>query len=87
MSTERNKQVDFNYQNGKVDRRFTAEWSKSGFINLDELPTMMKIVLDQKKEMIKYIEALHDKIDDLITRNNICHCPSCHTAGCTSDHK
>ena len=86
MSNEK-KELQWNYNNRKISRKFTAEWSVSGFINMDKLPEMVESVIVQRKQMIAYIELLHDKIDDLIEKNNICDCPSCHRAGCTSDHK
>lgn len=81
------KELQWNYNSGKIDRRFTDDWAKSGFFNMDKLPDIVSTLIEQRKEMVAYIEALHNKIDDIIEKNNICDCPSCHTAGCTSDHK
>ena len=81
------KDLNFDYDSGKIERRFDKEWSNSGFINMEKIPNMVQVLVDQRKEMIEYIEALHNKIDKLIDDNNICSDPSCHTAGCTSDHK
>lgn len=75
------------FENGKVHRRFTEEWKDSGFINLDKLPEMTKVLVDQRKSMMEYIEALHDKIDWILEKNNCCDLPTCFTANCTSDHK
>lgn len=85
MSDE--KTVHFNMRDNKVERRFTEEWSKSGFINLNKLPELVQVIIDQKANMMLYIEALHDKIDSLIEHNHICNNPHCHTANCQSDHK
>ncbi len=72
-------------EDGKVKRQFTSGWSNSGFINLDQLPKMVKSLVDQKNSMVEYIEALHDKIDKLIEINNLC--DICGTPNCQSDHK
>lgn len=85
--TKEFNQIDFDYNSGKIKRKFNQEWATSGFINIDKIPDMVKSLVEQRNSMIKYIEELHDKIDNLIEHNNICDCPSCHTAGCTSDHK
>jgi DNA-dependent RNA polymerase auxiliary subunit epsilon len=81
------KELRFNYDNRKIERQFTKEWGNSGFINMDKIPDIVRALVDQRNSMMEYIEALHDKIDKLIIDNNICDCPSCHKAGCTSDHK
>lgn len=81
------KDLEFDYNNRKIKRRFTADWHNSGFINIERLPDLVQSLVSQQKEMMGYIEALHDKIDDLIVTNKICNIPSCHRAGCTSDHK
>lgn len=81
------KNLDFNYNNGKIERKFTKEWSNNGFINMDKIPNMVQSLVDQRNSMIEYIEALHDKIDKIIDDNDICYSPDCHRAGCTSDHK
>lgn len=81
------KEVKFRYQDGLVDRRYTQEWATSGFINIDNVPKLIDSIVQQRKEMIAYIEALHDRLDHIIQKNNICNIPECHTAGCTSDHK
>jgi hypothetical protein len=80
-------ELEFDYNSRLVKRKFTKEWGNSGFINMDKIPDMVKVLVEQRKEMINYIETLHDKIDKLIIDNKICDCPSCHRAGCTSDHK
>lgn len=72
---------------GTVDRRYTKEWSKSGVIDLSKVHILVETLVDQREEMIKYIIELHDVIDYIIERNNICDNPHCLTAGCTSDHK
>jgi hypothetical protein len=82
-----NKNLEFDYNSRLINRKFTKEWANSGFINMDRLPDMVSSLVDQRKQMIEYIEALHNKIDKLIIDNKICDCPSCHTAYCTSDHK
>ena len=81
------EELDFDYDSRKITRKFTKEWSESGFFNMNKLPDMVGSLVSNRVAMVAYIEALHDKIDDLIIRNNICDIPSCHTAGCTSDHK
>lgn len=75
------------FDRGRVNRRFTEEWSRSSFINIEKLPDMMQSVLEARKSMLKYIEALHDKIDWILEKNKCCNMPSCLRAGCTSDHK
>lgn len=81
------KELKFDYNNRKVERIFNEDWSNSGIINIDKIPDIIKSLVIQRKEMVKYISLLQDKIDSLIIHNKICNCPSCHTAGCTSDHK
>lgn len=81
------KELQWSYDTGKIDRKFTKEWSVSGFINLEKVPDLVKVLVTERKSMIEYIEALHNKLDDIIEKNNICHAPGCHTTGCTSDHK
>jgi hypothetical protein len=81
------KEIHFDLQTGLVDRKYTKEWSNSGFINIDNVPKLIDSIVHQRKEMILYIEALHDKLDFIMKRNNICDISDCHTAGCTSDHK
>lgn len=85
MSNKR--ELEWDYNSRLIKRKFTNEWSNSGFINMDKLPDMVSVLVEQRKSMMAYIEALHDKIDKLIIDNNICDCPSHHIAGCTSDHK
>lgn len=80
------KEVEFD-ENGKVDRRFTKQWLESGIINKDKIPDLVVSLVTQEKEMVEYIEALHDKIDWILKKNNCCNIPTCFTAGCTSDHK
>lgn len=75
------------FEDGKIDRRFTEQWSESGVINMARLPDLVQSVLTQRREMVAYIEALHDKIDWILERNRCCDMPSCLRAGCTSDHK
>lgn len=81
------KELAFNHNDRTIKRRFTEDWRNSGIINKDSIPDLITSLIAAEKEMVKYIEALHDKIDDLIIKNNICDIPSCHTANCTSDHK
>lgn len=83
MSSE--KEVEF--EDGKVDRRFTKEWFDSGMIKKDAIPKLVASVVEQQKQMVEYIEALHNKIDWILEKNKCCDMPSCFTAGCTSDHK
>jgi len=80
-------ELKWNYNTGKIDRRFTKEWSQEGFINSEKIPLLVEGLITQRQSMIEYIEVLHDKIDDIIEKNDICDSPGCHTAGCTSDHK
>ena len=80
-------EIQFDYNSRLIKRKFTNEWANSGFINMDKLPDMVASLCEQRKSMIAYIEALHDKIDKLIIDNKICDNPDCHRAGCTSDHK
>lgn len=51
--------------NNKVDRRFSAEWAKIGKKSFYEMPKQINSLLVQRKNMVKYIELLHDKIDEL----------------------
>lgn len=69
----------------KVDRKFTEEWDGSGFINLDKLPEMVGCIISHKKNMVEYIEGLHDLIDEIIGINNLC--DNCLKSNCNSDHK
>ena len=72
---------------GRVDRKFTPEWSTGGIVRVERLGDIVQSVVTQRSEMISYIEALHNKLDDLMTKNKICEYPECHMAFCTSDHK
>jgi hypothetical protein len=85
------KESDFDllvrFESGKVDRRFADEWSQGGFINIERLPDLVGGVLQERREMIGYIEALHDKIDWILEKNQCCDVPSCLSSRCTSDHK
>ena len=81
------KELNWNYNSGKIERKFTNEWANSGFFNIEKLPDIVTSLIEQRRSMVAYIEALHDKIDYIIKKNNICDNPNCHTAGCTSDHK
>ncbi len=75
------------FDGGKVHRKFTEQWGNSGIINMEQIPTLVTTLVKQRAEMIKYIAALHDKIDWILEKNNCCDMPSCLTSGCTSDHK
>lgn len=79
------KELEFNGH--QIVRKFNKEWVTSGAINLNKLPQLVECVLEHNRQMVDYIEALHDKIDYLLEHNNCCDVPGCHTAGCTSDHK
>ena len=70
---------------GKIDRKFTEEWDGSGFINLDKLPEMVGCLVSQKKNMVEYIGSLHDLIDKIVDKNNLC--DYCLFSNCKSDHK
>lgn len=80
-------ELNWDYNTGKVKRSFTNEWANSGWFNMEKLPDVVTALIEQRKSMIEYIEALHNKMDDLMEKNRICDNPHCHTAGCTSDHK
>lgn len=75
------------FEKGKIERKFTEDWAKSGLFNLEKVPDLVTTLVEQRKSMIEYIEALHDKIDWILERNNCCDMPNCLTANCTSDHK
>ncbi len=81
------KELSWDYNSGKIKRNFTNEWANSGWFNMEKLPDVVTALIEQRKSMVAYIEALHNKMDDLMEKNNICDNPHCHTAGCTSDHK
>ena len=70
---------------GKINRKFTEEWDGSGFINLDKLPEMVGCLVSHKKNMVEYIELLHDLIDRIVDENNLC--DNCLISNCGSDHK
>jgi hypothetical protein len=76
-----------NFEDGKVDRRFTREWSTSGIINIERLPNMVESLISDRKGMIAYIEELHNTLDYILKKNGCCDMPGCFTAGCGSDHK
>lgn len=84
---ENKQELKWNYDSGKIQRAFTKEWGESGMIRVEKIPDMVSSLVANRKAMIEYIELLHNKIDDIIEKNNICDCPSCHIANCTSDHK
>ena len=78
------RRLGFNPNSGLIDRKFTKEWSQSGYINMDKVPDVVQSLITQRHSMIDYIELLHDNIDKLIIENNICNCPSCDVDGCTA---
>ncbi len=78
------KEVEFN-SDGFVHRKFTREWASSGIINISRLSDMVASVITSRNEMVEYIEALHNKIDWILEKNNCC--DVCFTANCESDHK
>lgn len=53
-------------KDGKIERRFTEKWNRSGFINMDKVPQMVESIVSSKNAMMLYIEELHNKIDELI---------------------
>lgn len=85
MKNENKKEVEFN--NGRVERHFTKEWLDSGMIKQDAIPKLVASLVTRQVEMTEYIEALHDKIDWILEKNNCCDMPGCLTANCGSDHK
>lgn len=85
--TEQDFTKEIEFTHGVVNRKFTAEWGNSGIINMEKIPQLVTSLVHQRAEMIKYIEALHDKIDWILQRNNCCDMPTCLRANCTSDHK
>lgn len=79
------KEIEFNYNTGKVERKFTPEQFNQGAINMDRLPDLVKSLVEQNKSMREYINSLHDMIDDVFKKNHIC--IICEVAECQSDHK
>jgi hypothetical protein len=77
---EHKQELSWNYNSGKIERKFTAEWHNSGMINVEKIPDMVKSLVESRKAMIEYIELLHNKLDDIIEKNQICHNSYCHTA-------
>jgi hypothetical protein len=63
------------------------EYPHGSIINKDRVPDLVKSLVVQQQSMIEYIELLHDKMDDVFEKNNICNCTTCHRANCTSDHQ
>ena len=53
-------------ENGKVKRRFTPEWDKSGLINYKKLPDIIEGWLKQREIMVEYIESLHNVVDKML---------------------
>lgn len=86
MSTETSTKVNFNHM-GRVQRKFNHEWANESLFNMEKLPALVTIMVEQRRSMMDYIRELHDKIDFIMEKNHICNMPGCHTAGCTSDHK
>jgi hypothetical protein len=78
---------ELNFEDGRIKRRYTEAWLRQGLINMNELPHLIESLVAQRREMVAYIEALHDKIDWILEVNKCCDIPSCFRAGCTSDHK
>lgn len=80
--------ADLEYDtDGRVERKFTPEWASSGIVRVERIGDMVQSIVTQRGEMVKYIEALHNKLDDIMRKNKVCEFPECHTAFCTSDHK
>lgn len=78
---------EIKFHNGGVVRKFTPEWGDSGMIRVEKIADVVSIIVTQRKEMMDYIEALHDKIDWILEKNQCCDVNGCLTAGCGSDHK
>ena len=74
------------FEDGKVHRVFTEEWSNSGFINLDKLPEMVGSLVSQKQSMMNHIKECHDLIDKIVDKHHICTVAGCLKSNCTSDH-
>lgn len=75
------------FTNGRIDRNFSPEWGDSGIVRIDKIPQLVESLVTQRRSMLKYIELLHDTIDQIREKNAICDMPGCFTAGCGSDHK
>lgn len=79
--------ITYDRTTDRVERKFTPEWSQSGLINMDNLPRLMDSVVSQRREMVAYIEALHDELDRIIKANNLCELCNYEVSNCKSDHK
>lgn len=75
------------FKDGKVDRRFTSKWDESSVVRTEEIPFLVEQLVSGRNSLIEYIEALHDKLDFIMERNNICDNQRCLRANCTSDHQ
>lgn len=80
-------EIEIRFEDGRVHRRFTKQWSEQGIINMHQLPSLVQSLVSQRQEMIDYIEVLHNNIDYILRHNRCCDMLGCLTAGCTSDHK
>jgi hypothetical protein len=77
-------EIEFDLKN-KVVRKFTPAWSKDSVLNYDNLGRVVNSLVEQRTQMVGYIEMLHDKMDKIIQDNNICEI--CFRANCRQDHK
>lgn len=79
--------IESSIDGSKVERKFTREWNNKGLVNEEKLPELIEHLVEEKRNMIDYIESLHDKLDYVLQHNKCCSNSNCLTAGCTSDHK
>lgn len=63
---EEEKEIELTFIDGKIHRRFTESWRKSGDVDDEKIPEWIAAFMSQRRNMVRYIEALHDKIDELL---------------------
>lgn len=73
------------FEDGKLHRVFTPEWDNSGIVNMDKVPQLVESMVSQRKNMVEYIEELHEFIDVMMEKHDIC--DFCLDINCGSDHK
>ncbi len=50
---------------GKVNRRYSPEWAEQGSEKMEGIIRRLKALLEQRENMVKYIDLLHNEIDRL----------------------
>ena len=59
---EEEKKIRFQ-DNGLVDRKYTPEWADSGSVKFDDVVRYVSSLVNQRKHLVLYVEALHNALD------------------------